>query len=91
MFATCLKRPSNAVFSCSLILKSCWFASSVASAVGGETLLLFYEFTFAIRVRSIALLLFIVMTGWSHGVHDAVCVNTLRVRCECFLRVVVRV
>ena len=54
-------------------------------------LLLFYEFTLAIRVRSIALLLFIVMTGWSHGVHDAVCVNTLRVGCECFLRVVVRV
>ena len=40
-------------------------------------------------VYSIALLLFIVTTGWSHGVHDAVCVSTLRVRCECFLRVVV--
>ena len=62
-----------------------------ASAAWGEKLMLFNEFTFAIRVRSIALLLFIVMTGWSHGVHDAVCVNTLRVRCECFLRVVVRV
>ena len=42
-------------------------------------------------VCSIASLLFIVTTGWSHGVHDAVCVSTLRVRCECFLRVVVRV
>ena len=52
-------------------------------------LLLFYEFAFAMRVCSIALLLLIVKTGWSHGVHDAVCVNTLRVRCECFLRVVV--
>ena len=52
-------------------------------------LLLFYELAFAMRVCSIALLLFIVTTGWSHGVHDAVCVSMLRVRCECFLRVVV--
>ena len=77
------------MFSCRLVLQSCWFASSVASAAGGEMLLLFYELAFAMRVCSIALLLFIVTTGWSHGVYDAVCVSMLRVRCECFLRVVV--
>ena len=39
------------MFSCRLVLQSCWFASSVASVAGGEMLLLFYEFTFAIRVQ----------------------------------------